>query len=218
MKLLLGPCAALPCWRLKPESRTATAGAALPALGAPTEGRPVDRALAVQDQPAIGVGSVRAAGKTVQYFLRPLAAFGFRWTQLEHHAALAAVESIAGRAFGASVLRCSVQVARAVEDQIAIRQITLLSGGEAVQDGFRPRVALLARRRKLVQRATSAFDPQQHAVPGAAVSGCSIKVALAVDQQPSGGCVPVAVLCAFEGIEHGLGPRIALFRRWGELK
>src|SRR5207245_4691725 len=102
----------------------------------------VNVALAIQDQAAVGVRSVLAAAEAVQHFLRPLAALFLWWTQLEYRSAVL-IETIASCPMAAAELGCSVEIPGAVEDQIPVRQIALLGGGEAVQHRLGPRAALL---------------------------------------------------------------------------
>src|SRR5580704_4993960 len=129
------------------------------------------RAPAVENQTAVGVGSVAAALKSVQHFFRPLAALRRRWAQLEDRATIAAVEEIAGRSFASSKLRRPVQIACTVKHQRPSGKIAIIPALEVVQHIFRPLAALRLRRAKLERGAASRRCPEQHARTAAAVTG-----------------------------------------------
>src|SRR6202041_1396817 len=104
----------------------------------------------------------------MQYFLHPRTALGLWRTQLEHRSAILIVR-IAACTLAAAKVSCSVEVACAVEHQIAEWQVAILAAFEAVQDGVSPLPALGLRRRQLEHRAASALDAQEHTVAAAAV-------------------------------------------------
>src|SRR5580658_5583022 len=106
----------------------------------------IDGAFAVEYQPAVGIAAVRASSEAVQYLLCPLATLSLWRAQLVYRSAVL-VEGIAGRAFPAAKVSRSIQVARAVEDQITPRDISLLGSRKAVQDGVSPLAAVGLRRR-----------------------------------------------------------------------
>src|SRR5580704_10875708 len=144
MELLFGPrTARLGCRRSQLESRSATFSATPPAPVAASVRRPINAAFAIQDQASVGIGSIGATGEAVQYLLCPFAAFGLRRTQLEQRPAIL-VEGITRRAFAATKVGCAIQVACAVEYQIADGEIPILAAFEAVQYGFGPCAILAA--------------------------------------------------------------------------
>src|ERR1700690_985940 len=92
MKHLLCPLLAFPVWSTKLE-HSAAAGPRCTTLAftciISTEiGGSVDRALAVENQPAIGVCAVCPTLEAVEHFLGPGSGLVFGWTQLEHRPAV----------------------------------------------------------------------------------------------------------------------------------
>jgi len=81
----------------------------------------------------------------MQHLLRPRATLRLRRTQVEHCSAILIVRVASGTLATAKVSR-SIQVARAVEHQIAEWQVAILAAFEAVQDGVSPLPALGLRR------------------------------------------------------------------------
>src|SRR5579872_463281 len=151
----------------------------------------------------------------MQHFFCPCSALLLRRTQLEHRPAIL-IEAITACPIPAAEHGCSVQIARAVEDQVAVGQISLLGGWKAVENGFRPWATLLLRRRKLVHRAAAYSGAQEYAVPRAAIASCAVQIPGGVDNHAASRSVAVAI--ALEDMKHSFGPRVALLRRRSKLK
>src|SRR5580658_7275195 len=152
----------------------------------------------------------------MQYLLRPRATLGLRRAQLEYRTAIL-VEGITSRAFPAAKVSRSIQVTHAVEDQITPRNIALLGGRKAVQDGVSPLAALGLRRGQLKHRAASALDAQEHAVSGSTVGRGSVDVSRCIRDHAARGKLAIVVLLTSKHMEHSLGPRISLLGWRSEL-
>src|SRR5271169_2582927 len=115
-----------------------------PVAGAPRECGAVQVALLVQDQRAGGHRTLRA-GESMQYRVFPRAV-GARLQSVHHSARTLLVAATAGY---------SVQVARAVKDQIVKRVVPCLDILELMHDGFLPAPARF--RRQLEDNTAIAF-------------------------------------------------------------
>src|SRR5271170_8453920 len=181
---LLSPYAALLGWRGEAED---CATADTPTHCSPITAEvtcSVNRTLGVQNKTAVGLCSVTVllsacrSREVVEDLLGPRAALLLRRTYLKHHSALPAVVWVAGRAFRPAERSCTVEVASFVEYHAAPGKVALLHRRETVQNRLRPCTAFLLGRRQLKHRSTTCRDPQQRAVPRAAIGGHSVEIAL----------------------------------------
>src|ERR1700692_4258495 len=91
----------------------------------------------IKNQSAVWICSVLPALKRVQHLLCPLADLRLRRTQFEHCAAILVIRRVAASEAPAE-LGCAVQISFLVEDQVALRKVSVLATLEAVDHALCP--------------------------------------------------------------------------------
>src|SRR5271169_3997612 len=178
------PVGSLHCRGLQPEHNSISALQILTLRVPATVRCAIQRAVLIQHQTAVWIGSVFLVLEAVQNLLRPLPALLLRRTQFKDRPAKG-IKAIA-RAEASTELRRSIQIPRVVEYQIPLRKIPVLASLEAVDHGLGPDATCVRRWRHFIDQPTAYVAAQQNAVPCASVSCRTIRISALVENHSAG--------------------------------